>query len=74
MSREQPDGYWLKMGGEMVIALSDVLLPDLTEHRKEIVGEYFGELLDNAYKMGIRLGAAQERYKAIERRQLTPTP
>lgn len=64
MGDEKVDGYWLKMGALMADALTDVLHPDLTPHRKERVGEYFGEMLDNAYKMGIRLGELTEQFKA----------
>lgn len=62
MSEKKIDGYWLRMGGLAVEALSETLHPDLTDRRKEIIAEYLGELFDNAYDMGIKLGRARERY------------
>jgi hypothetical protein len=56
----QPDGYWLKMGAMMVEAITSNLHPDLTDRRREILGEYFGEMLDNAHNMGICLGEMKE--------------
>ena len=50
------DRYWLKMGALAVESLSDVLRDDLTPRRREIVAEYLGSIMDNAYDMGIRLG------------------
>lgn len=68
MSDEKVDGYWLRMGALMTNALDGVLRPDLTPCRKEIVSQYFGKLLDNAYKMGIRLGELTQQ-QAAERNQ-----
>jgi hypothetical protein len=51
-----PDGYWLKMGARAVDALTDSLRSDLTKRRRELLAEYLGQIMDNAYGMGIRLG------------------
>lgn len=58
---KQPDGYWVKMGRNAVEALAFTWRPDLTPQRKEVIAQYLGGILDDAYNMGIRLGAAQER-------------
>lgn len=60
---EETDGYWLKMGEGSVEALHDLLRPDLTDRRREIIAECLGGIFDSAYKMGIRLGELQERMK-----------
>lgn len=58
MAKDEPptDGYWLNTGKLAVEALSDSLLPDLTVRRRELIAEYLGGVMDNAYNMGIRLG------------------
>lgn len=59
---KQPDGYWLAMATAMTEAMRDDLHPDLTEDRREVIVKYLGGILDEAYSMGIGLGALQERY------------
>lgn len=55
----QVDGYWLRIGALAVEALAPILRPDITPRRRELTGEYLGGLMDNAYKMGIRLGESK---------------
>ena len=69
MDEKPTDGYWLKMGALAVEALEDTLRSDLTKRRKEIIAEYLGGLLDNAYEMGIRLGNLQQRMKISEQQR-----
>lgn len=52
----QADGYWIRMGALAVDALTECLRADLTPRRKEIIAEYLGGVMDDAYNMGIRLG------------------
>lgn len=53
------DGYWKRMGALATDALSTSLHPDLTLRRRELIAEYLGVVMDNAYNMGIRLGRLQ---------------
>jgi hypothetical protein len=61
---QKPDGYFVNMGTLCADALTDVLRPDLTPRRKEIIAEYLAGLLDNFYNMGIRLGQLKEQMEA----------
>jgi hypothetical protein len=56
------DGYWLRMGGLLVEAIDDCLTPDVTGKQQEVLAEYMGGLLENAYEMGVRLGEARGRF------------
>lgn len=57
------DGYWLNMGTLAVDALRDSLREDLTPRRREVIAEYLGSIMDNAYNMGIRLGKSSLNIK-----------
>lgn len=60
-----PDGYWVKLGTQMVEALGDLLYPDLTARRKEILAEYLGGALDMAHNSGIKLGKLAAKLETI---------
>ena len=57
------DRYWENMGVMAVEALSEVLHPDLTPHRRKLIAEYLAGIMDNAYNMGIKLGELNAKLK-----------
>lgn len=66
MSEYEVDDYWVKMGAAAFDSMSGFLRPDMGDMEKEVLVQYLGEILDNAYEMGVRLGGLRDRLERIK--------